>query len=63
MYYGFEWRIRLDRFIEGALLRNVFDECKVEFVFRSVRVRFLDLPRLFLRTDGCYYGMAVGMLV
>lgn len=60
--HGFEWRVGLDRFVEGAVFSNVFDESKVKLVFRKVRVCFLDLPRLFLRTDSCYNRMAVRVL-
>lgn len=49
---GFEWRIRLDGFLESTFFRDVFNYHKIQFVFRSVGVCLLYLLYLLLRANG-----------
>jgi hypothetical protein len=41
--------VDLNRFVKGALLRDILDDAEIQFRHRRIRVRFLDLVGLLLR--------------
>lgn len=41
--------VDLDRFVKGALLRDILDDAEIQFRHRRGGVRFLDLLGLLLR--------------
>lgn len=50
--------VDLNRFVKGALLRDILDDAEIQFRHRRIRVRFLDLIGLLLRAHRRYDAVA-----
>jgi hypothetical protein len=58
-YHSLKWWIGFHGFLKCTLYSDVLNNGEIQLVFADVWVRFLDLVRLLLASDGRYDGMSI----